>query len=58
MLPSLKNVISENIVFDVQLKNFFISWKSYASFSRYAMSCIANHSINCKVCDAMTSIST
>ena len=51
-LPSLKNVISEYIVPDVQLKNFSFSWKSYAMF------CISNHSINCKICDAMTSIST
>ena len=27
MLPSLKNVISENIVFDVQLKNFLFHGK-------------------------------
>ena len=57
-LPPLKNVISENIVSDVQLKNFFISWESYASFSRYSMFCIINHPINCKVCDAVMSNST
>ena len=57
MLPPLKNVISENMVSDVQLKNF-ISWKSCALFLRYSMFGISNYSINCKVCDAMMSIST
>ena len=57
-LPSPKNVISENIVSDVPLKNFFISWKSYPSFSRYSMFCISNHSAICNICDAMTSTST
>ena len=56
-LPLLKNVISENMVSDVQLKNF-ISWKSYALLWRYSVFGIFNHSINYKVCDAMTSIST
>ena len=45
------------MVFNVQLKNF-ISWKSYALFLRYSMFGISNDSINCKVCGAMTSIST
>ena len=56
-LPPLKNVISENIVSDVQLKNS-ISWKSYAHLLRYSVFCISNYSINCKVCNAMGSIST
>ena len=56
-LPSLKKGISENMASEVQLKNF-ISWKSYALFLRYSMFGISNHSINCKVCDAMTRLST
>ena len=56
-LPPLKNVITENMISDVQLKNI-ISWKSCAPFLRYSMFCISNYSINCKVSDTMTSIST
>ena len=53
-----KNVTSENLVSDVHLKNFLISWKCYAPFSRYIIFCISDHFINRKVCDIMTSIST
>ena len=54
-LPPLKNLTLENIA---SIEEFFISWKIYALFSRYSMFCISNHSINCKVSDAMTSICT
>ena len=54
-VTSAKNLISENIA---STEECFTSRKSYALFTRYSMFCISNHSINCKVSDAMATIYT
>ena len=32
-----KTIISQNVLLEVQFKNFFILWKSYVPFSRYSV---------------------
>ena len=43
-------------------RKYSLNWRfflfHYAQFSRYSMFCISNHSMNCKVSDAMASICT
>ena len=48
-----KKLISENIVSEVPLKNFFISQEIYASFWRYSVFCIFSHFISSKIFDVM-----
>ena len=51
-----KRIISKNVSSQTQVKNFFISQKSYLWFSRYSSSCISNHSMIYQICDVMMSI--
>ena len=41
-----------------QVKNFFVSWKSYVLFSRYSSFCIFNHPMIYQICDAIMSVTT
>ena len=43
---------------EAQIKNFFISYKSYVPFSRYSSFCIFNHTMIYQICDVTMSIST
>ena len=52
-----KMVTSQNVLFESQVKNFFVSWKRYVPFSRYLSSCIFNHLMIYQICDAMMNIS-
>ena len=38
-----KTITSQNVPFETQIKDFFISWKGYVPFSRYASFWIFNH---------------
>ena len=38
-----KTITSQNVSSEAQVKNLFISWKGYVSFSRYSSFCIFNH---------------
>ena len=42
----------------VQVKNFFILWKTYVTFSRCSRFCIFNHPMIYEVCDVIMSIKT
>ena len=53
-----KTIISQNELFEAQVKNFFISWKGYVPFSRYSSFCIFNHLMIYQICEVMMSIST
>ena len=53
-----KTITSQNESFEAQVKNFFISQKSYVPFSRYSSFCIFNHPMIYQICDVMMSIST
>ena len=53
-----KTIISQNVLFEAQIKNFFIFWKSYVPFSRYSSFCIFNHLMIYQICEVMMSIST
>ena len=52
-----KTITSQNVLFEAQVKNFFILWRCYAPFSRYSSFCIFNHRTIYQICDVM-SIST
>ena len=49
---------SQNVSFEAQAKNFFISEKSFVLFSKYSSFCIFNHPMMYHICDVMMSIST
>ena len=51
-------ITSQNVVFETQVKRFFVSQKSYVPFSRYSSFCIFDHPIIYQICDVMMSIST
>ena len=53
-----KTVISENVLFEAQVKISFILWKIYVPFSRYSGFCIWNHLIIYQICEVMMSINT
>ena len=53
-----KTIISQNVLFEAQIKNFFIFWKSYVPFSRYSSFCIFNHLMIYQISDVTMSIST
>ena len=53
-----KSIISQNVIFEAHVKNFFILWKSYVPFSRYPSFCIFNDLIIYQICEVMMSIST
>ena len=38
-----KTIISQNVSSEAQVKNFFVSWKGYAPFSRCSSFCTFNH---------------
>ena len=57
-LPPLKMMFCENVVFEAQFKNSFISWKSRVPFLTNSLFYVLNHSINFKSYDVMISIST
>ena len=48
----------ENVVFEVQIKIFFISWKSHGLFLSYSIFHILNHSIKFENRDVVTIIDT
>ena len=43
---------------EAQVKNFFVSWKSYVPISRYSSFFIFNHPMIYQICNVMMSIST
>ena len=49
-----KTITSQNVLFEAQVKNFFILWKCYAPFSRYSGFCIFNHRMIYQVCDVIS----
>ena len=49
---------SENLAFEAQIKNFFISWKNNVPFLKYSNFYTLNHFINLKNYDVMIKIST
>ena len=53
-----KMITSQNVSSEAQVKNFFISQKSYIPFSSYLSFCIFNHPIIYQISDVMISIST
>ena len=48
-----KTITSQNVSSDAQVKNFFISEKSYIPFSRYSNFCIFNYTMIYQICDIM-----
>ena len=52
-----KTITSKNVSSEAQVKNFFISQKSYVPFSSYSSFCIFNHPMIFQICDVMMSIS-
>ena len=49
---------TENLSYEVQVKNFFMSEESYLPFSRYSSFYIFNHPMIYEFCDVMIRIST
>ena len=49
-----KTTTSQSVLFEAQVKNFFILWKCYAPFSRYSGFCIFNHRMIYQVCDVIS----
>ena len=49
---------TQNVLSEAQVRNFFISQKSYVPLSRYLSFCIFSHPIIYQICDVMMSIST
>ena len=52
-----KTITSQNVSSEVQIKDFFISYKNYIPFSRYSSFCVFNHPVIYRICDVMMSIS-
>ena len=50
--------MAENVSSEAQIKNFFVSWKSYVPFSRYSSFCNFNHPMIYQICDIIMSIRT
>ena len=53
-----KTVTSQNVSSEVQVKSFFVSWKSYVPFSRCLSFYVFNYPKIYKICDVMISIIT
>ena len=53
-----KTITSQNVPSEAQVKNIFVSYKSFILFSRYSSFCIFNHPVIYQICDIMVSIST
>ena len=53
-----KMITSQNMTFEAQIKNFFISYKNYVPFSRYSSFSISNNPVIYQICDVTMSIST
>ena len=53
-----KTITSQNVPFEAQIKNFFISNKNYVPFSRYSSFCIFSHPMIYQISDVTMSIST
>ena len=53
-----KTITSQNVRSEAQVKNCFVSYKSYVLFSRYSSVCIFNHSMIYEICDVIMSIIT
>ena len=53
-----KTITSQNVLFEAQVKSFFISYESYVRFSRYSIFWIFNYPRIYQICDVMMSIST
>ena len=56
--PRYKTITSQNVPSEAQIKNFFISEKKYAPFSRYSSFCVFNHPMIYQISDVTVSIST
>ena len=52
-----KTITSPNVPYEAQVKNFFVSKKSYVPFWRYSNFYIFNHLMIDQICDVMMSIS-
>ena len=53
-----KMITFQNVPFEAQITNFFISQKNYVPFSRYSSFCIFNNPVIYQICDVTMSIST
>ena len=53
-----KTIIYQNVSSESQVKNFFISWKSFVPFSIYSSFCNFKHPMIYQIYDVMMSIST
>ena len=52
-----KMITSQNVPYEVQFGDFFVSKKSYVPFSRYSNFCIFDHPMIYQICDVIMSIS-
>ena len=53
-----KTIISQNVLFEAQVRNVFISWKSYVPFLKYSSFCSFKHLMIYQICEVMMSFST
>ena len=52
-----KMITSQSVLSEAQVKNFFVSYKSYVLFSRYSSFCGFSNPTIYQICDGMMSIS-
>ena len=48
-----QTITSQNVLSEVQVKNFFILWKCYTPFTRYSSFCNFNHHMIYQICDVI-----
>ena len=49
-----KTITFQNVSFEAQIKNFFLSEKNYVPFSRYSSFCIFEYPMIYQICDMMS----
>ena len=49
-----KMITFQNVSFEAQIKNFFLSEKNYVPFSRYSSFCIFEYPMIYQICDMMS----
>ena len=55
--PIQRLTLLKNVIFEIQFKNFFMSWKCHFLFLRYSIFYNRNYSANLESCDFMMNIS-
>ena len=53
-----RTITSQNVSSEAQVKDFYVSWKSYVPLLRYSSFCLFNNPIIYQICDVMMSTST